>query len=150
MRQDFPRNTTGNCQAAHPLTLGLGPMPSPNLCLFCWGRGVPVNVLGSLRVWCTQYRLALRYSFQCFLGFLFVSWGLGTLCFRFSLPSSFKEHLSHSCLYLITQLAPGPLKSWSPAKWRPCVGMGNTEQFIGASNSNHEILAKLCAVRAIS
>lgn len=70
-RQDFPQNTT--VKLLIPSPWGWGQCPA----LICasFVEGVPFPALGSLRVRSTQYRLALRYSFQCFLGFLFVSLG---------------------------------------------------------------------------
>lgn len=85
----------GNCQAAHLLLLGLGPEPSPDLCLsFVWGQGTfPLLLWGPLRVQSTQCILALSSSFPYLLGF--VSLGpLGTLCFLFYLASSCREHLT--------------------------------------------------------
>lgn len=65
-----PQNTTGQLPTCSALRLGLELVPSPLCASFVFGVGVGVLFLscsGFLEG--SEYRAALRYSFQCFMGF---------------------------------------------------------------------------------
>lgn len=111
-----PQSTTGQLPVCSALRLGLELMPSPLRASFVFGAGLGVLCLSCSRFLegsqSTQYRSALRYSFQCFLGFFLFFWGLWTLCFLISFASWFREHLTIVCIWLL---------GWPQAKLGSCV-----------------------------